>query len=106
VAGLGNIYVCEALFRSGIAPTKEACRVSERAAERLAIAVRDVLNEAILVGGSSLRDYRQADGSSGAFHERFRVYDRESAPCVACGKPIQRIVQGGRSTFFCRKCQR
>lgn len=106
VAGLGNIYVCEALFRSGIAPTKEAGRVSHKAAERLAVAVRDVLNEAIEVGGSSLRDYRQANGSSGAFQERFRVYDREGGACVSCAKPVQRIVQSGRSTFFCKTCQR
>jgi len=108
VAGLGNIYVCEVLFRAGIHPKR---KVGQIAAERIAALVplvRAVLQEAIEAGGSSLRDYRQADGELGYFQHGFQVYDREGAPCVtpSCGKAIQRIVQSGRSSFFCPQCQR
>lgn len=108
VAGLGNIYVCEALHRAGIAPTRAAGRISAARLEPLAAAVRDVLNAAIEAGGSTLRDFAASDGALGYFQHAFQVYDREGAPCAkpGCGGVIKRIVQGGRSTFFCGKCQR
>jgi formamidopyrimidine-DNA glycosylase len=105
VAGLGNIYVCEVLFRAKIAPDKLARDVKD--AGRLVAIIRDVLNEAITAGGSSLRDYRQADGELGYFQHGFAVYGREGAECVTpnCGAAIARIVQSGRSSFYCPKCQ-
>jgi formamidopyrimidine-DNA glycosylase len=106
VAGLGNIYVCEALFRAGINPAKAAGKVSLAALERLVAAVKAVLAEAIEAGGSSLRDYAQPSGELGYFSKRFDVYDREGQPCVRDGAPILRIVQGGRSTWYCAKCQK
>ena len=106
VAGLGNIYVCEALFRSGIAPTKLAGSIRKDRLERLAVEVRKVIEEAIVAGGSSISDYRQADGELGYFQHSFQVYDREGKECVICAKPVKRIVQSGRSTFFCASCQR
>lgn len=108
VAGLGNIYVCEALFRTGIHPARRARRISEARIGALVPAIRAVLIEAIAAGGSSLRDYRQADGELGYFQHGFDVYGREGAPCRTpdCGTPIRRIVQSGRSSFFCPVCQR
>lgn len=106
VAGLGNIYVCEALFRAGIAPVKAAGKVTGAALERLVSEVQSVLCEAIEAGGSTLRDYAQPDGELGYFSKRFDVYDREGQPCARCGAPITRIVQGGRSTWSCAKCQK
>lgn len=108
VAGLGNIYVCEALHRAGISPTRKAGRISASRVRGLVPIIRDVLTEAIEAGGSSLRDYRRTDGELGYFQHTFRVYDREGSPCVTPGCPgtVQRIVQSGRSTFFCRQCQR
>ncbi|MEM9736174.1 MAG: bifunctional DNA-formamidopyrimidine glycosylase/DNA-(apurinic or apyrimidinic site) lyase [Pseudomonadota bacterium] len=106
VAGLGNIYVCEALFRAGIHPTRLAGSISAKRIARLASEVVATLQEAIAAGGSSLRDYRQADGELGYFQHTFRVYDREGERCQVCGTPIRRIVQAGRSTFYCPKCQR
>ena len=106
VAGLGNIYVCEALFRAGIDPRKPAGKVTRPALARLVPAIKDVLSEAILAGGSSLRDYAQPSGELGYFSKHFDVYDREGQPCSRCGTPIMRIVQGGRSTWFCQKCQK
>lgn len=105
VAGLGNIYVCEVLHRAGIAPTRMAGDVQNPA--NLIPIIRDVLTEAIEAGGSSLRDYRQADGALGYFQHRFAVYDRSGAPCLrhGCGGEISRIVQSGRSSFFCPLCQ-
>lgn len=105
VAGLGNIYVCEALHRAGIAPTRRAGRIARHRVARLVPTIRDVLHEAIAAGGSSLQDHRQADGSLGYFQHGFRAYDREGLPCPACAAPIRRIVQAGRSTFYCRTCQ-
>lgn len=105
VAGLGNIYVCEALFRAGLAPDRLAGNLSQADIARLVPAVRDVLAEAIDAGGSSLRDYRQADGELGYFQHSFRVYGRAGQPCTACKTPIRRVVQGGRSTFHCPRCQ-
>jgi formamidopyrimidine-DNA glycosylase len=111
VAGLGNIYVAEALFRAGISPRRLAGTVPGARAERLVPAIKDVLRDAIEAGGSSLRDYVQADGELGHFQDRFRVYDREGEPCPLCpGLPacqgVSRIVQAGRSTFFCARTQR
>ncbi len=108
VAGLGNIYVCEALFRSKIHPTRPARRVSKDRISRLVPVIRDVLNEAIEAGGSSLRDFRQADGELGYFQHSFDVYGREGEPCrtPGCVSNIRRIVQSGRSTFYCPTCQR
>jgi len=114
VAGLGNIYVSEALYRAHILPTVPAgALVDEAGAPRLAlealvVAVRDVLNAALLAGGSTLRDFRNAEGASGYFQHAFSVYDREGAPCPTPGCPghIERIVQAGRSSFFCPICQK
>lgn len=108
VAGLGNIYVVEALHRSGIAPARAAGSVSKQRLDKLAPAIRVVLEEAIAAGGSTLSDYAGVDGARGGFQQRFRVYDREGAKCVTpkCGELIKRAVHGGRSTFWCARCQR
>lgn len=107
VAGLGNIYVCEALFRAGIHPTRAAGRIGAARLDILTDTIRTVLAEAIEAGGSSLRDYRQADGELGYFQHTFRVYDREGQPCATpgCTGTVRRIVQSGRSTWFCPRCQ-
>lgn len=107
VAGLGNIYVCETLFRAGISPTRLAGDLSGRQVTSLVPIIREVLSEAIDAGGSSLRDHRQANGDLGYFQHTFRVYDREGAVCTApgCTGTITRIVQSGRSSFFCPRCQ-
>jgi formamidopyrimidine-DNA glycosylase len=105
VAGLGNIYVCEALYRSGIDPRRVGGLLSLQRLRRLVPAIHDVLAEAIEAGGSTLRDFASPDGELGYFSKRFAVYDREGKPC-ACGGTVKRIVQGGRSTFFCTRCQR
>lgn len=105
VAGLGNIYVCEALHRAKIHPEREAGKVSRAALSRLVPEIRAVLEEAIRAGGSTLRDYVRPDGELGYFAKDWRVYGREGEPCH-CGKPVSRVVQGGRSTFFCGHCQR
>ena len=114
VAGLGNIYVCEALHRARLSPKRQASTIATRAgaptprAEALVGAIKAVLQDAIKAGGSSLRDHRQTDGELGYFQHHFRVYDREGAPCVTpgCKGTVKRIVQTGRSTFFCPVCQK
>ncbi len=108
VAGLGNIYVCEALFRAHVDPRRKAGRIAAPRVRALVPVIRDVLSEAIEAGGSSLRDHRQTSGELGYFQHSFHVYDREGAPCPTPGCPgtVARIVQSGRSTFFCAKCQR
>ena len=107
IAGLGNIYVCEALFRARIDPKKAAGRVSRAKLDALALAIPAVLEEAIAAGGSSLRDFAAPDGELGYFSKAFDVYGREGEPCRGgCGGVVRRIVQGGRSTFFCPACQR
>ena len=106
VAGLGNIYVCEALFRAGIDPRKAAGKVSGPALERLVPEIKAVIGEAILAGGSTLRDYAQPDGQLGYFSKQFDVYDRHGQPCSRCGAPVLRFAQGGRSTWHCAKCQK
>lgn len=107
IAGLGNIYVCEALHRARLSPMRPAGSLIGKASDTLARAVRQVLQEAIEAGGSSLRDHRQADGSLGYFQHNFRVYDREGEACVsrACKGTIARRTQNGRSTFYCPNCQ-
>ena len=108
VAGLGNIYVCEALHRAGIDPRRLAGRIAARRVAGLVPVIRAVLEEAIAAGGSSLRDYRQSDGELGYFQHGFRVYGRDGAPCPTpgCAGTVRRIVQSGRSTFHCPRCQR
>jgi formamidopyrimidine-DNA glycosylase len=108
VAGLGNIYVCEALYRARISPRRLAATVTGARAARLAAAVRDVLGEAIEAGGSSLRDYVQTNGELGYFQHRWAVYGKEGEKCpgCTCGEGVRRITQSGRSTFFCAKKQR
>jgi formamidopyrimidine-DNA glycosylase len=112
VAGLGNIYVCEALFRARLSPKRQASTIGDRngkpneRAEKLVDAIKAVLKDAIEAGGSSLRDHRRADGSLGDFQHNFRVYDREGQPCPHCKGKIKRIVQVGRSTFYCPSCQK
>jgi formamidopyrimidine-DNA glycosylase len=107
VAGLGNIYVCEALFRAGISPLRAAGKLGDKRLARLVAAIRAVLTEAVAAGGSTLRDHRLADGSFGYFQMRFSVYDRAGAPCPTpgCGHAIKRIVQSGRATYYCPGCQ-
>ena len=105
VAGLGNIYVCEALFRTGISPRRAAGRLKVAETDSLAAHIKNVLSEAIEAGGSSLRDFSNTDGKLGYFQHSFDVYGREGEPCPSCAAPIQRIVQSGRSSFFCRACQ-
>ena len=106
VAGLGNIYVCEALFAAGVSPRRRAATLAGRRAERLHAAIRFVLAGGIAAGGATLRDFAGSDGRAGGFQQKFSVYDREGDPCPGCGRPVRRIVQSGRSTFFCAACQR
>jgi formamidopyrimidine-DNA glycosylase len=114
VAGLGNIYVCEALFRSHLSPRRLAATLATKKAEptdhakRLVTAIHGVLNQAIKAGGSSLRDHRQTSGELGYFQHSFQVYDREGEKCqtAGCGGIVRRFTQNGRSTFWCPKCQK
>jgi formamidopyrimidine-DNA glycosylase len=112
VAGLGNIYVCEALFRARLSPKRQASTIADREGKpnartsALVDAIKAVLHDAIKAGGSSLRDHRRADGSLGDFQHNFLVYDREGAPCPGCKGKVKRIVQNGRSTFYCPDCQK
>ncbi|WP_243369382.1 bifunctional DNA-formamidopyrimidine glycosylase/DNA-(apurinic or apyrimidinic site) lyase [Microvirga solisilvae] len=114
IAGLGNIYVCEALFRTGLHPEAPAGSLVTKAgkptekAHQLADVIRDVLSEAVTAGGSTLRDHAQVDGSLGYFQHSFKVYDREGKPCVTpqCTGVVERLVQSGRSTFYCPTCQK
>jgi formamidopyrimidine-DNA glycosylase len=108
VAGLGNIYVCEALHRAGVSPLRPAGRIPRARLEALVLAVRTVLAEAIEAGGSTLRDYVGADGALGYFQHSFRAYGREGEPCLraGCAGTVARKVQSGRSTFYCPACQR
>ncbi|MBZ6377466.1 DNA-formamidopyrimidine glycosylase [Pacificimonas flava] len=106
IAGLGNIYVCEALFEAGVRPTRKGERVTYRELGRLAGTIPAVLRRAIRAGGSTLRDFAQPSGDLGYFQHEFKVYGREGEPCLTCAQPIRRIVQSGRSSFFCPRCQR
>jgi formamidopyrimidine-DNA glycosylase len=112
VAGLGNIYVCEALYRARLSPKRQASTIADRngkpneRARALVDAIKAMLHAAIKAGGSSLRDHRRADGSLGDFQNNFQVYDREGEPCPGCKGKVKRIVQTGRSTFYCPSCQK
>jgi len=108
IAGLGNIYVCEVLFRSQVSPRRKAGQISDRCVATLVPVIREVLTDAIEAGGSSLKDFRQANGNLGYFQHSFDVYGREGDPCKreGCGGIISRITQSGRSSFYCGKCQR
>lgn len=111
IAGLGNIYVCEALYRARLSPRRKARTLVKKKGhdprlDELVRHVREVLAEAITAGGSTLQDFAHTDGAAGAFQQRFLVYDREGEPCMSCGAPIERLVQSGRSTFYCRHCQK
>jgi formamidopyrimidine-DNA glycosylase len=108
VAGLGNIYVCEALHRAHISPLRSGGSIKKAELTRLVPAIRDVLSESILAGGSTIRDYAQPNGELGYFAANWRVYGREGQACLApsCKGTIARVTQGGRSTFWCPACQR
>jgi len=106
VVGVGNIYASEALFRAGISPRRAAGRVSRARFESLVAAVRDVLGEAIRQGGTTLRDYVNAEGTPGYFRQQLYVYERAGEPCRRCGTAVRQIVQGQRSTYFCPVCQK
>lgn len=111
IAGLGNIYVCEALHRSGLSPKRKAGTLVKKKGQdprldTLVRHIRDILAEAIQAGGSTLQDFAHTDGEKGAFQQRFLVYDREGEPCTTCAAPIVRLVQSGRSTFYCKHCQK
>ena len=106
VAGLGNIYVCEALHLAGIAPSRSGGRIAQARLSQLVDAIRTVLAAAIDAGGSSLRDYARPDGELGYFSKQWRVYGREGVPCPQCSAAVRRRAEGGRSTFWCSRCQR
>lgn len=106
IAGIGNIYACEALYRAGINPRRPVRRIGPPGWDRLVHAIRAVLSEAIRAGGTTLRDFLNAEGDVGYFAVALRVYDREGEPCGRCGGRIRRIIQAGRSTFYCPGCQR
>jgi len=106
IAGLGNIYVCEALYRAGISPKRAAGRLSVAETESLVGHIKDVIQDAVKAGGSSLKDFANTEGDLGYFQHSFDVYGREDEECNSCTAPIRRIVQSGRSSFFCSTCQR
>jgi formamidopyrimidine-DNA glycosylase len=111
IAGLGNIYVCEALHRAKLAPTRKAktlvkTKSHDPRLDHLSQHIRDILQEAITAGGSTLQDYKQVNGDQGSFQQRFQVYDREGEGCISCHTPVKRLVQSGRSTFYCSTCQK
>lgn len=106
VVGVGNIYACESLFRAGINPKTSAARIGRERYDKLAQAIRDILAEAIVQGGSTLRDFIAVNGQSGYFQQTYFVYDRAGVPCRHCGSDIRQIKQGQRSTFYCVNCQK
>jgi formamidopyrimidine-DNA glycosylase len=106
VVGVGNIYASEALFRAGISPRRAAGRLTRKEAAALTRSIGDVLSEAIRIGGTTLRDYVNPAGTPGYFRQRLFVYERNGEPCRVCKTPVKAIVQGQRSTFYCRVCQR
>jgi formamidopyrimidine-DNA glycosylase len=106
IAGIGNIYACETLHRAGLNPRRQARRIGRAGWERLTAALRAVLRESIRAGGTTVRDFLNAEGEAGSYAVALRVYDREGEPCGRCGAAIRRIVQGGRGTFYCPRCQR
>jgi formamidopyrimidine-DNA glycosylase len=106
VVGVGNIYASEALFRAGIAPRRAAGRLTRAQAAALTRSIREVLSEAIRIGGTTLRDYVNPEGTPGYFRQKLFVYERDDEPCRVCKTPIKSIVQGQRSTYYCPVCQR
>lgn len=106
ISGVGNIYASEALFRAGIRPQRSAARITTAEREKLAESLPDVLSEALWAGGTTVSNYRRVDDKPGEFHLLLRVYGRESEPCRRCGTAIKRSVLGGRSAYYCSKCQR
>jgi formamidopyrimidine-DNA glycosylase len=106
VAGVGNIYAAEALFRAGVKPTRPAGKLTKGDLDRLAKAIKTVLREAIKAGGTTIANYRRVDDKPGGFRLMLRVYDRLDEPCLACGKAIRRVTLGGRSAYYCGKCQK
>jgi formamidopyrimidine-DNA glycosylase len=106
VVGVGNIYASEALHRAGVHPGRSVSRISGKSWERLAESAMAVLRQAISQGGTTLNDFADGEGRSGYFQVSLAVYDREGEPCLACGRPVRRIVQSGRSTYYCPGCQR
>ena len=106
VVGVGNIYACESLFRAGINPKTSAARIGRERYDKLAQAIREILAEAIVQGGSTLRDFIAVNGQSGYFQQTYFVYDRTGVPCQKCGSEIRQIKQGQRSTFYCVICQK
>ena len=106
VVGVGNIYASESLYRAGVHPARSVARISRARWERIAESVKAVLRQAITQGGTTLNDFADGEGNSGYFQVSLSVYDREDQPCLACGRPVRRIVQAGRSTFYCSGCQR
>jgi formamidopyrimidine-DNA glycosylase len=106
IAGVGNIYASESLFRAGIRPATAAKRLTRARCAGLAVALRDTLNDALAAGGSTLRDFVNADGAPGYFQQRYNVYDRAGESCRACGHTVRRVVQGQRATYYCAVCQR
>ena len=106
VVGVGNIYACESLFKAGISPKTPAGRISRARYDKLAAAIREILAEAIVQGGSTLKDFIAVNGQSGYFQQTYFVYDRAGVPCRNCGAPVRQIKQGQRSTFYCATCQR
>ena len=105
VVGVGNIYASESLFRAGIHPKRAAGRISLLRYERLAVAIREVLQESIRAGGTTLRDFYGGDGEAGYFAQELQVYDRKDEPCLRCDRPVTAIVQGQRATYYCNRCQ-
>ena len=106
IAGLGNIYVCEALFEAGISPLRAAEKITPKEAEKLVPIIKNILQKSIAAGGTTFRDYRSAEGKKGTFVNSLLVYGKEGEKCVNCGHKIVKIMQGGRGTFFCKKCQK
>jgi len=106
LSGVGNIYADESLFRAGIRPRRRAASLTREQLRKLHAALREVLNEAIALGGSSINDYVDAEGREGFFQLQHRVYGREGEPCLVCGTPIKRVIIAGRSSHYCPKCQR
>lgn len=105
LAGIGNIYADESLFRAGIHPKRKAHRLSREKWSRLYVSIREVLREAIRQGGSTIRDYVSLEGEAGGFQKFHKVYGKQGEPCKICGQGIQRVVVAGRSSFFCSRCQ-
>ena len=106
VVGVGNIYANEALFMSGIRPTRQAGKISRAKYDELAGAIKTILDQAIKVGGTTLRDFYNGEGKPGYFRNELRVYDRAGEPCVVCAKPLSQAVLGQRATYYCTRCQK